>query len=455
MRFLALCAALSGTAAFAQLTPGRIPQSPDIHGDKITFCAEGDIWIGDLKSGVAERLTVFPAEEANPRFSPDGTQIAFTGRYDGGKDVYVVSVDGGNPARVTYVPGGADMQEWTPDGASVMFRSGFENGAGDPQLFTASIKGGPWNRFMMGKAAQGSLSKDGSMVAYVKSPLEGHLWKRYRGGQANDIWLNDTAAKTFTKLTASDINEQYPCFVGDRLFYVSEEKGSANLWEVNPKSKARKQVTEHSTYDVKSPASDGKRIIYRFGQDLMIYNPGTDKSEKVKMKLSSDAIHTRAYMAATDVQDFSAGPSGARILINGRGQIWSAPARNGELRPIITWPGTRNQLPRYSPAGDQIAFVSDRSDEWNIWTAEPDGTNAKQLTELTGASFSQLAWAPNGKFLIATDASSTTWKIDLDGKLEKLYTDDYGAPGTFSADRLRERRGVQHLQHLRAEFADW
>ena len=109
--------------ASARITPPRMVRSPDIHGDRVAFSAEGDLWLGSIAAGTAERLTLHEADEYGPRFSPDGAWIAFTAGYDGGQDVYVMPAAGGAPRRLTYDPAGAEAVDWTPDGARILFRS--------------------------------------------------------------------------------------------------------------------------------------------------------------------------------------------------------------------------------------------------------------------------------------------------------------------------------------------
>src|SRR5262245_9635944 len=86
--------ALLGAPAQAQITPPHMVATPDIAGDRIVFSTEGDLWLGSLASGTAWRLTTHEGREYEPRFSPDGKWIAFTGEYDGGQDVYVMPAEG-------------------------------------------------------------------------------------------------------------------------------------------------------------------------------------------------------------------------------------------------------------------------------------------------------------------------------------------------------------------------
>ncbi len=420
--------ALVAAGAHAQISPARIPQTPDIFGDRVAFESEGDIWIGDLISGQATRLTSWPGPETRPKFSRDGKHIAFTGTYDNRNEVYMVGVDGGVPQRLTYDPMGASMVDWMPDGKSILFRSE-RTGPGDMRLFLGQVSGTMPQVLPMPMAAQGSVSAGGDMIAYVRIPLETHNWKRYKGGMANDIFVFNRTANSFTQLTKHEINEQYPVFMGERLFFVSEKNGTANLFEYNLKTNSERQVTKHTTYDVMAPASDGKRIVYRLGQDLYVWDPSKNEPERVKLRVTSDMIHAKPYSIAGSMDAFGLGPTGTRVLIEDRGQIFSAPADLGDIRPVASWPGSKNQMSTWAPNGKSIAFISDKSDEQNIWTSDQNGGNAKQLTRMAKIGLWGLQWFPNSQHLVVWDNSSTLWMVNAQtGVMTKIAQDEYAAP---------------------------
>src|SRR5262245_59657954 len=75
----------------------RLLRYPDIAGDTIVFSYGGDLWVVGADGGDARRLTADPGLELFPRFSPDGTQIAFLGEYSGTRQVFVIPVAGGAP----------------------------------------------------------------------------------------------------------------------------------------------------------------------------------------------------------------------------------------------------------------------------------------------------------------------------------------------------------------------
>jgi dipeptidyl aminopeptidase/acylaminoacyl peptidase len=110
--------AFAATAAAGQ---GLLLQEPTLGKTHIVFVYAGDLWSVPRAGGKATGLTVSAGLESNPRFSPDGTQIAFTGNYDGNVDVFVMPAGGGVPNRLTWHPAVDQALNWTPGGKRILF----------------------------------------------------------------------------------------------------------------------------------------------------------------------------------------------------------------------------------------------------------------------------------------------------------------------------------------------
>src|SRR5829696_9837868 len=207
----------------------RLLRFPAIHGDQIVFTYAGDLYTVSASGGTARRLTSHPGFEMFPRFSPDGSQVAFTGQYDGYTEVFVVPATGGEPKRLTYTATlGRDevsdrmgpnniVMGWTPDGKNVLFRSrmrSFNDFIG--QLYTVPTDGGMPEELPLPRGGFASYSADGKKLAFNRVFREFRTWKRYRGGMADDVWLYDFATKKTEQLTDDDAQDIIPMFVGSK-----------------------------------------------------------------------------------------------------------------------------------------------------------------------------------------------------------------------------------------------
>src|SRR5205085_6484055 len=96
-QILALVLLLATTTAQAETEKPYLLRKPAINRTHVVFVCGGDLWSVGRQGGDAIRLTSGIGVETDPAFSPDGTQIAFTGEYEGNVDVYVMPAAGGVP----------------------------------------------------------------------------------------------------------------------------------------------------------------------------------------------------------------------------------------------------------------------------------------------------------------------------------------------------------------------
>ncbi|MFI5387777.1 MAG: hypothetical protein ACHQ50_16840 [Fimbriimonadales bacterium] len=293
MRWLPFLASVAlSSAAFAGSE--SFLTRPDIHGNQVVFTAEGDLWLADVTTGEAHRLTADAGVETEAHFSPDGSQVAFTANYDGGAEAYVMPVSGGIPRRLTYEALGADILGWTPDGASVMFRTSSKMYAplvetfSTQEIFAVPANGGLPVKIAVPHGSFGALNQDGRRLAYVPTSNEWMNWFRYEAGEADSVWLADLSAHSFQKLTNSKGVDTQPVWVGNAIYFVSERTGVRNLWSLDPGSKAVKQVTFSTTDPVRYPSTDGKRVVFELGPRVAVYDPATHSSKTLDVHLQSD-----------------------------------------------------------------------------------------------------------------------------------------------------------------------
>lgn len=301
---------------------------PDVHGDLVVFTSEGDLWSASLtKGGPATRLTRHDGHEVLARISPDGRWIAFTAKYDGNTDVYVMPASGGEPKRLTFHPFSDEVVGWK-DRNHVIFRSARNQPNFTFNLYTVDIKGGAPETLGLDKGTRISFEPGGDRFAYNRLRREQRPWKRYRGGWAMDIWIGNLKTLEFSNLTEDfEGTDGFPMWFGDRIYFLSDRSGRANIFSMNADGKQIRQHTRVTDYDVRWPSGDGKTIVFQKAMDLYAYDLASGKTRKLEIQLPSDRFLARNRIVDPSrwVDDYSIPNGGKRLALAARGEVFTAP----------------------------------------------------------------------------------------------------------------------------------
>ncbi len=455
LRTLTLAFLLLAGAAASAFASTQFLRRPDVHGDRIVFTSEGDLWLGSISAGTATRLTTDPGTEGPAYFSPDGKRIAFSAQYDGNLDVYVMDAGGSVPKRLTWDPTGATALGWSADGREVLFRSRRFNGVVRRARFWAVPATGGAPRLLpipYGEFAKANA--DGRRIAYVPVSAEWMAWKRYKGGQADDVWLADTVAHTFQRLTNDPGIDTEPQWVGNAIVFVSERDGRMNLWRLDPASRAATAITRYTDYAVRYPGTDGQRVVFEHGDGLAMWDAASGAVTELKFDLHSDRIHARAKQesALKHLFGVTLGPTGKRVLVSARGQVLSAPVENGEVRTLAAPAGARAQYPAWSPDGKRFAFVCDATGEEQIWIGGTNGGEAKALTKDHVGPLGPIRWSPDGKWLVTSDREMRILLADAaTGAWTTVDQFDRGGSYDLVLDHIRFSPDGKWLAYARQE----
>src|SRR5438552_1755402 len=323
----ALVVVVTSSEAFGAPDEARLLRFPTTHGDRIVFGYAGDLYTVAATGGTARRLTSHPGYEMFPRFSPDGTKIAFTAQYDGNTEVFVVPADGGEPTRLTYTATlGRDevsdrmgpnniVMGWTPDGKNILFRSrmhSFNDFIG--QLYTVPKDGGIAERLPLPRGGFASYSPDGKKIAYNRVFREFRTWKRYRGGMADDIWTYDFETKKTERIVENDASDIIPMWHGNAVYFLSDRDANKrmNLYKVDLATKETKTVTTFAEFDCKFPSLGDKAIVFENGGWIYKLDLSTDKAEKLAIRVLEDGAGARTVLkdVSRQITGFDVSPDG-------------------------------------------------------------------------------------------------------------------------------------------------
>jgi tricorn protease len=411
---------------------------PDVQGDTIVFTYAGDLWTSKLDGGFARRLTSHPALETRARFSPDGKTIAFSAEYDGNVEVYTIAAEGGEPQRLTFQPEADEVIGWTPDG-KVMFTSanGFFTGQ-QRSLFTISPEGGLPTRSVIRDISEGSMSADGRFLAYTRGRSHLFNWRRYRGGTQGRISLYRFADNNYRELPTGREQNYYPMVVGNFVYYISDRnQGTLNLYRHDLRNGREAQLTKFTDADIRFPATDGKTLVFERDGYLFRMNLPDGEIAKVEPKIRSDfpTMRTRVVNHASQIAGISISPSGNRVAVDARGELFTLPARTGEVRNLSNSPASREMFSAWSPDGKSIAYVSDKSGEREVYIQPQMGGEATKLTDLK-RHLVGIEWSPDSKSIAVWTRSNELHLVDVATKeIKKVYQAKFSFGGfDFSAD---------------------
>ena len=411
----------------------RLLRFPAVGGGRIVFCYAGNLYSVDINGGRAVKLTSDVGYECFPKISPDGKTVAFTAQYDGNTEVYTIPITGGEPRRLTYsgLVGRDQVGErmgpnnivmgWTPDGKQIVYRSKQWCFSGlRAQLCKVDAQGGLPEFIPTTEGGFCSYSPDGKKLAMNRMFREFRTWKYYRGGQADDIWINTVGTTKLEKITDNDAQDIFPMWIGDEIYYLSDRDRTMNLFVYDTRSKQSRKVTDFTEYDCKFPAhsADGF-VVFENGGYIYKYDVRKGAAEKVTIQLADDDVWSRTEYRSGNlsISGYSLSPDGKRVLMVARGDIFSLPAEKGPVVNISRSPGSHEREAEWSPDGSRIAWISDASGEYEIYTAPADNmTKATCLTSFKEGYPSNLQWSPDGKKLYFSTLHWDVYELDADSK---------------------------------------
>lgn len=433
-------------------------QFPDVSTNTIVFVYANNIWTVPVTGGTATQLASPPGSELFPRFSPDGKSIAFVGNYDGNRDIYTIPTSGAGLAdRITHHPSADTLCDWAPDGSSLIY---YTNGLAGLQrsmeLFTIPVAGGMPTKLPVPYGTTGTISPDGTWLAYTPHTTDFRTWKRYRGGMATDIWLfnlKDHSAKRMTDWEGTDTQPMWSPD-GSMVYYVSDQGDDhrLNIWAYTVANGRRRQITNFNDFDCKfasiGPGPNGQgMIVFQNGPKLYTLDVANSKTNALDIVIPGDRPTLRDQ--TINFADFmtnsrSVSATGKRVFVEARGDIWSLPAEKGAAMNLTRTSGVAERSPACSPDGKHVAYLADDTGEYEIYLANTDGSGeARKLTTAGSDGMpepawkSLAAWSPDSKMLVFTDKGGnyylhTLGEGDAHGTTKLIATDLWAELGQIS-----------------------
>lgn len=341
-----------------------------------------------------QRTVITPADSSGnffdsfPRFSPDGTRIAFV-RWvsDQSSDLFVVEIKSRQIRRLTDDQKRILSLQWTPDGEEVLFVS---NRQGRNQIWRIPVNGGsPTQLTRVGDTVEHiALSRDGKLLTYSQQINDTVLEIHSLGSAARNKGLTqplctiDSSRTEFSPRFSPD---------GTQIVFTSAQTDFDEIWIANADCSGQQQITQFKEQGVGSPrwSPDGQSIVF-------------DRRAKHQADIFTIHLRTREILQLTDH------PSA-------------------------------DIMPTWSPDGEWIYFTSERKGTRQIWKVSTKGGAALQVTRGPNSEGYEPMLSPDGQFLFY-NWQGELYRLSLDREGEppvKMTTNGYiGRQWTVQGDWL-------------------
>ncbi len=405
---------------------------PTIHQDSIVFVSEDDLWLVSSAGGRAERLTAGVAEVSYPRFSPDGTQLAFVGREEGPSEIYVMPAPGGPASRLTFQDASSKVAGWSPDGAEIVYASNAGQFAMRFEvIYAISPKGGEPRQLPFGLANAISYGPHGGIVLGRNINVRDFAYqKRYRGGRVGHLWCDVSGNGTFQRLLQLDGNIADPCWVGERIYFLSDHEGIGNVYSCTPFGEDLRRHTDHQDFYARHMSSDGQRLVYHAGAALYLFNPTSGEVRRLDTELPSiRSQRNRKFVSAAEYLDsYTLHPQGYAVALTTRGKAFSMGNWEGPVLQHGEPDGVRYRKLTWLNDGKRLVAINDATGRESLVVFNPeDGSEPRTFTDIEFGRADSMAVSPTDDVVAITNHRNELLTVDLEASTSHVLDhSDYG-----------------------------
>lgn len=429
----------------------NVDVSPD--GRRIAFDLLGDIYVMPIGGGAPTRIAEGLPFEMQPRFSPDGTKIAFTSDRGGGDNIWIMNADGSDKRQLTNESFRLlNQPEWSPDGRYIAARKHFTTsrslGTGEIWLYHLGGGGGvplvkKASEQLQKELGEPAWSPDGESVYYARNVSSGPIFEYAQDSNTEIFAIEryDLATGDVTKVQGGPGGaiRPTPSPDGKKLAFVKRERGLSKLYVRDLASGEISKLYDeldldmqeawavHGIYPAMAWTPDSRSVVFWAGGKIrrvdMSGNAGeisfrvADTRDVIDPPQPQVAVAPDAFR--TTMPRFAAvSPNGRQAVFETLGKLYVKALPDGTPRRLTGGDGPERQLfPAWSRDGARIVFVEWTDDNLGkIRTVSSSGGGARDVTPEPG-HYRRPQFSPDGRTIVFEKGSggfllSKLWSAD-------------------------------------------
>lgn len=402
---------------------------PTISQTQIAFISDDDLWTVPREGGEARRLTANKGIISSPCFSPNGRWIAFISTDSTAEgDVYLVPAEGGEAERLTWL-GVNKISSWK-DNKTIYFTSGIEGyPRRETHVYELNIETHDFKKIDLGPATYYYKNKDTQILA--RHSGDSARWKRYQGGTAGVLWAQRGQSPFKRIHSAIKTNITKPEVVGEKIYFITDHEGVANIYSSGFDGRGLKRHTDHVDYYCRHLRACEDALVYQCGAEIYTYSLESGQSEKVRISCATTGLQaaTRYENWAKNFDNAALHPVASELELVTRGHLLQLPPYDGVVKEFDLGKDIRYTHITYNFDGKQLLAVGAhaQSDEKLYLFNSHDLRRTDFLPDIKWGKIWALKSSPKSDQVALINNKKEVYILDLKKKsARKIDTNKYG-----------------------------
>nr|WP_295370361.1 amidohydrolase family protein [uncultured Sphingosinicella sp.] len=458
----------------------NVDVSPD--GRTIAFDLLGDIYTMPISGGRATRIASGLPFEVQPRFSPDGRQIAFTSDRGGGDNIWLMNLDGSAKRQLTKETFTLlNNPSWSPDGRFIAARKHFttQRSAGTGEVWMYHVAGGngvalverpnPQHQKELGEP---TFTPDGTAIYFSRDTTPGGTFQYAQNSNQQLFAIERYDMRTGERTTAASgpggSVRPAPSPDGRYLAFVRRERAKSKLYVKDLRSGEERKIYDNLDQDLQETwaitgvypnmdwTPDNRSIVFWAGGKIRRVNADGSGAAEIPFQVADSRdvidpprplVNAYADTFTTKLPRFaSVSPDGRRVVFESLGRLYLKDVNGGAPRPLTAQDSDFQLFPSWSRDGSRIVFVS-----WNdqrlgeIRTVGADGSAMRTVSDIPG-HYRRPRFSPDGSTIVYERGGGGYLTSDAWSEDPGLFR--VAAAGGQPAVRLTREGGNPHFGAL-------